>query len=488
VAIVGSGFSGLGMAIKLKQAGMNDFVVLERADGPGGTWRDNTYPGCQCDVPSNLYSFSFALKPDWSTTFPRQPEIHEYLRGTTTAFGIDRHTRWGHALQDATWREDDRRWDITTSQGALTADVLVLGVGPLAEPCVPAIAGFDRFEGKVFHSARWDHEHDLNGERVAVIGTGASAIQIVPSIQPQVGHLDLYQRTPAWVMPHPDRPVTRFEKRLFRALPITQKALRALIYLGREVVAVGMSRRPAIMKAIERVGRAHLAKQVPDPALRKKLTPRYELGCKRILLSNTYYPALAQPNVDVVTAGVAEVRAHAIVDTDGIERPVDTIVLATGFHVTDSPTYQLIHGKDGRTLLDAFDDHGAYLGTTAHGFPNLFVLAGPNTGIGHTSLVYMIESQLAYVLDGLRTMDRLGVATVEVGDDEHTRFFEEMQRRSEGTVWASGCSSWYLDRHGRNATLWPDCTFIFRRRTRRFDMAAYHAEARAAMSSQAVSG
>lgn len=473
VVIVGTGFAGIGMAIRLKQQGVDDFVVLERAAGPGGTWRDNTYPGCQCDVPSNLYSFSFAPNPAWSTTYPLQPELHEYLQRTTDQFDVTPHVRWSTPLVDASWDEGAELWRITTPSRAITASYLVLAVGPLAEPSTPAIPGFETFEGTVFHSARWNHDHDLAGERVAVIGTGASAVQIVPCIQPEVGHLDLYQRTPAWVMPHPNRKVSRLEHFLFRHFPSLQRLRRGGTYVAHEARIVAFAKCPPILRGAERIAKWNIRRGIKDPDLAARLTPDYRMGCKRILMSDSYYPALGAANVEVVTDGIRAITPTGLVANDGTERPVDTIVLATGFHVIDSPSYRLVHGVGGRDLLDAFDEHGAYLGTTAHGFPNMFVLSGPNTGIGHTSLVYMIESQLTYILDALRQMDERGLATVDLRQDVQDAWFAEMQHDTEGTVWASGCESWYLDAEGRNAVLWPGFTFQFRHRTKHFDLAAY---------------
>lgn len=474
VAIVGAGFSGLGMAIRLKQQGNDDFFVLERAEDVGGTWRDNSYPGCACDVPSHLYSFSFAPNPDWTRTFSPQREIWDYLRRCAKRFGVGPYIRWGEEVHDASWDEDNQVWRLITTRGQLTAAVLVLGNGPLSEPALPPIPGLDRFAGTLFHSARWDAGHNLTGERVAVIGTGASAIQFVPHIQPRVGHLALFQRTPPWILPRGDRPISARRRAVFRALPLAQRLARAAIYWQRELGVLGLAYRPSLMRAPERLALKHLAAQVADPALRAKLTPHYTMGCKRILLSDDFYPALSRDNVEVVTDRIREVRTASVVTEDGVERATDTIIVATGFHVTDMPLAQCVRGRDGRTLADAWrDGPRAYLGATVAGFPNLFLLIGPNTGLGHTSMVYMIESQLAYILNCLRVMDRRGVRAVEVLPAAQAAFNDELQRRMRGTVWASGCASWYLDAGGRNSTLWPGFTWEFRRRTRRFDQAAY---------------
>ena len=470
VAIVGTGFSGLGMGARLKREGIDDFVVLERNDEVGGTWWDNTYPGCQCDVPSHLYSFSFAPNPNWSRTYSFQPEIRDYLRDVARRFGLMPHIRFGCSLTSAAWDEEASVWRLETSQGELTARVLVPAVGPLSEPAMPKLPGLDRFEGKLFHSARWDHEHDLSGERVGVIGTGASAIQFVPKIQPKVGRLHVFQRTPPWVLPHSDRPVTRLERRLYRAFPRLQRLVRLGIYVSREWLVIAFSHRRRLMKLPEALARRHLRRQVRDPGLRSKLTPSYTIGCKRILLSNDWYPTLTRPNVEVVTDGISEVRESSIVTASGEEIELDTIVLGTGFRVTDFPAADQLIGRDGRTLNEVWQGSPqAYLGTSIAGFPNLFMLLGPNTGLGHNSMVYMIESQIAHVIRSVRAMEERRVQELEVREEIQRAFNDELQRELAGSVWnAGGCKSWYIDRTGRNTTIWPRFTWQFRRRAVNF--------------------
>jgi cation diffusion facilitator CzcD-associated flavoprotein CzcO len=474
LVIVGSGFSGLGMAIKLKQAGDHDFVLLERAGEVGGTWRDNTYPGCRCDVPSHLYSFSFAPNPGWSSTFSPQAEILDYLRGCAERYGVMPHVRFHHEFLGADWDEDSQLWRLDTSQGEMTAELLIAGQGPLSDPSVPELQGIESFEGTTFHSASWDHDHDLDGERVAVIGTGASAIQFVPAIQPRVERLHVFQRTPAWVVPHPNRAMSAFERAVYRLLPPAQLAMRAGIYWARESFVLQF-RRPRFGRLVERMALKHLREQVPDAELREKLTPRYAMGCTRILPTNEWYPALTQPNVEVVTDAITEVRARSIVAADGSEREVDTIIFGTGFHVTDIPIAHRIRGRDGRSLAEAWGGSPeAYKGTAVAGYPNLFFLVGPNTGLGHNSIVFMIESQIAYVMEALRAMRRRGARTLEVQPAAQASYNHEVQRMTKGTVWVTGgCASWYIDRNGRNSTLWPTFTWPFRKRTRSFDEAAY---------------
>ncbi|WP_280238426.1 flavin-containing monooxygenase [Nocardia abscessus] len=474
--IIGSGFAGLGLAIRLTQQGRNDFLVLERGSDVGGTWRDNTYPGAACDVPSHLYSYSFALNPNWSRSFSRQGEIQQYIQDVSKRYDVrDKHV-FDCDVTSARWNNETSRWEIESTKGSFTADTVVSAVGALCEPALPDIKGIGEFEGEIFHSARWNHDADLTGKRVAIIGTGASAIQIVPAIAAQVGHLDVYQRTAPWLLPRLDRPYTKAERLAFEHVPGLQRLSRAAIYAARETQVVGLAKVPALMRLFEAIAKAKLRYEIRDPQLRAKVTPNFRIGCKRMLISNDYYPALSRPNVDVVTDGIAEVRANSIVTEDGTEREIDALIVATGFHVTDSPTYDTIAGRDGRTLSEVFDEIGqqGYKGASIANFPNMFFLLGPNVGLGHTSMVYMIESQINYVADALATIDRLDLRTVEVRRDVQDAYNKELQAKLAGSVWLTGgCSSWYLDKHGNNTTLWPDFTFEFRRLTRTFDVAAY---------------
>jgi cation diffusion facilitator CzcD-associated flavoprotein CzcO len=471
-AIIGSGFSGLGMAIRFKQEGIEDFVVLERGGDVGGTWHFNTYPGCACDVPSHLYSFSFAPNPGWSETYSPQPEIRDYLRRCADRFGIRPHVRLNCDVTRIDW--DAGGWMIETSAGPVRARVVVAGLGPLAEPKTPALEGLEAFEGESFHSARWNHDYDLKGKRVAAIGTGASAIQFVPEIQAQVEMLHVIQRTPPWVMPHPNRPISRLEARLYRRFPLLQKLVRGTAYTARELLVLGFVKHPKLMKVPERIARWHMAKQISDPALLEKVLPGYTIGCKRILPSNKWYRALGEPNVELLTGGVAKVTANSVVTGDGEEREVDAIIFGTGFEVTDMAVAKIVRGPGGKTLDEVWQGSPrAHLGTAIPGFPNLFVLCGPNTGLGHSSMVYMIESQLAYVMGALRHMDRHGADTVQVREDAAARFNADLDERMQGTVWNTGCASWYLDRTGHNSMLWPDWTWRFRQRTAHFDPADF---------------
>jgi cyclohexanone monooxygenase len=475
VGIIGAGFGGLGTAIRLLREGEGDFLVFERDADVGGTWWANTYPGCQCDVPSHLYSFSFAPNPDWSRTYPKQPELRDYLRATAERFGVYEKIRFGCKVTSLSWDDDAARWDIETSRGRYTADVVVAAPGPLSEPSIPEFPGLDSFAGEVFHTARWNHDIELRGKKVAVVGTGASAIQAVPEIAPDAAHLDVYQRTPPWVVPHRDRPITRAERLLYRRVPAAQRLVRSLVYGMRELLVPGLVHRPQLMKAVEKLARKHIADQVCDPELRRKVTPDYAIGCKRILPSNRWYPALMRDDVDLVTGGVAEVRPNGIVTADGELREADVIIFATGFYVTDIPLADIVTGADGRTLAEVWDrSPQAYRGTAMAGFPNLFLLVGPNVGLGHNSIVFMIEAQINYLLGALRTMGRHGAARVEVRADALKAYNDQLQARMGRTVWNSGgCASWYIDANGKNTTIWPDFTWRFWQQTREFDAAAY---------------
>jgi cation diffusion facilitator CzcD-associated flavoprotein CzcO len=475
VAIIGAGLGGIGAGIRLRGAGVTEFVILERADSVGGTWRDNTYPGCACDIPSHLYSFSFAPNPDWSHSFSRQPEIWRYLEDVTDRYGLRRHLVFGAEVIRADWEPGAARWRLRTSRGEITADVLICASGPLSEPSLPDVPGLAEFPGEVFHSARWNHDLDLAGKRVAVVGTGASSIQIVPEIQPVVQRLVLFQRTPAWVVPRRDRTITEFEKRLYRQVPAAQRLARLGIYVSRESLVGGFTKRPGMLKAAQRMALRNLARSIPDPGLRAKLTPDYVMGCKRILISSDFYPALCEPNVQVVASGLAKVDGNTLTAKDGTSCEADAIILATGFHAVDAPIAGRIYGPDGMSLAQSWaGDMRALRGTTIAGFPNLCMVIGPNTGLGHNSMIYMIESQLNYILDYIDTLDRTGAAAMDTRAGAQQRWCDDVERRMASTVWTTGgCVSWYLNAAGRNPTLWPGSTIGFRRATRRVDRTEY---------------
>ena len=475
VVIIGAGFGGLGMAIRLKQSGFHDFTLLEQGDGVGGTWRANHYPGAACDIESHLYSFSFEPNPGWSRTFAPQREILAYLDRCADKYGVRPHLRLGTRVSSAVFDERRGLWALETSAGPMQARALVSATGGLSRPANPDIPGLGAFTGKVFHSARWDHAYPLAGKTVAVVGTGASAIQIVPAIAPEVSRLHLFQRTPPWILPKLDYPIPPAKRERLRRAPALQRLARMGQYLQHELFALAFVVEPRILQRAGKLALGHLRRSVPDAALRDKLTPSYTMGCKRVLLSNDYYPALTRDNVELCTEGIQEIRASSIVTRDGRERPVDAIVLATGFQAAEALAPFPVRGRGGRDLDDAWRDGAeAYLGTTVSGFPNLFLIVGPNTGLGHSSMIFMIESQIAYVASALDAMRTGNLKLVDVRADAQARYNQRLTERLARTVWSTGgCESWYRTRSGKNTTLWPGFTFEFRLRTRRFDADRY---------------
>ncbi|MFZ3474952.1 flavin-containing monooxygenase [Streptomyces sp. 4.24] len=475
VLIVGSGFSGIALGRALRADRFTEFVILERAPAAGGVWQSNTYPGCRCDVPSHLYSFSFAPNPEWTSTYSPQPEIQAYLDRCLDQFGLRPHLLTGVEVQDARWDEADQLWHIATSAGDWTAQVLVSAVGPLTEPKLPDVPGIDRFRGKVMHSARWDHGHPLAGERVASIGTGASAIQYVPEIADEVRSLHVFQRSAPWITPHDKRAITEAERERFRTRPGLQRAERAKTYLTKELLVLGFAKRPRLMRVIERLARLHLRRQVEDPGLRRALTPDFALGCKRVLPSNAWYPALQKPNVELVPRALSEIREHSVIGADGVEREVDTIIFATGFHVTDIPFADKVRGRDGEPLNAVWaGSPRAYLGVSVPGFPNFFMFLGPNSGLGHSSMVYMVEAQAQHVRKAIRALDVSASTSIEVSRQAHDAYNADLDRKLAKSVWElGGCRTFYRDANGRNATLYPDWTFRFRRQATRWKPEAY---------------
>ncbi|WP_026405027.1 flavin-containing monooxygenase [Actinomadura rifamycini] len=490
VAIIGTGFSGLGMAIGLKKAGVHDFVVLEKAGEVGGTWRENTYPGCACDIMSLLYSFSFEPKSDWSRMFPKQGELLQYIKDVVDKYDLAQHIRFRAEVTGAEYDDATGTWRVTVAPGGpdggdgegrgdeiVRARAVVAGMGPLHRPNIPDLPGLESFQGAAFHSAEWDHSYDLAGKRVAVIGTGASAVQFVPQIAKKAASLTVFQRTPPWILPKPDRRVTGLEKALFRHVPGVQRGYRNGIYLVQESFVVGF-KNPRLLKLASGLARWHLARQVPDRELRRKLVPDYTMGCKRTLVSSDYYPALMRPGVELTTEGIAEVRPRSIVTRDGREHEVDAIIFGTGFHVTDAFDDARITGRDGLRIQDAWKDGiEAHLGVTVAGFPNLFLLLGPNSGLGHNSMIFIIEAQVRYVLQCLAMLDASGGGRISVRPSAQDRFNAWVRRKSEGAVWVSGgCTSWYLDRDGANRAAWPASTVAYWLRTRRIDPADFEIE------------
>jgi cation diffusion facilitator CzcD-associated flavoprotein CzcO len=475
VLIVGAGFAGIGMAAALRARGEGDFVVVERGADVGGTWRDNTYPGATCDVPSHLYSFSWALNPNWTRSFSPQPEIWAYLREVARRKDVYSRCVFGTELQTARWDAAAARWSIVTSTGDYTARFLVVATGALSEPATPDLPGLRGFTGATFHSARWNHDLDLTGRRVAVVGTGASAIQFVPRIAPVVAHLDVYQRTPPWVVARTDRAIGGRERWVYQHVPGAQRAARAGIYWGRELLVLGFAKKPALNLVLQRLALRHLRRQVADPALRAALTPSYRFGCKRVLISDDWYPTLQKPNVSLVTEPISAFEPDAVRTDDGMRHPADVLVFGTGFHATDAPIANRICDASGTSLANRWSGGAAaHRGTAVAGFPNLFFIVGPNTGLGHTSMIVMIEAQVSYIGNALAAMENAGLVALEPRAEAQQRYNADVQRKLARSVWNTGaCRSWYLNAAGRNTAIWPDFSFRFRRTTRRFDMDEY---------------
>lgn len=474
VVIVGAGFGGIGLAIKLQEAGFTDLAVLERSADLGGTWSANTYPGAACDVPSHLYCYSFAPNPDWSHTYAPQKEILEYIRTVATKFDVLRHIRFNTTLSGAQWDDEASLWRIETSQGRLTANCLISATGIFSEAKYPNVPGIENFQGMSFHSLHWDHDHDLRNERVAVIGTGASAVQFIPEIQPIVERLTLFQRSAPWIVPRMDRRTLGIEKSVMRRVPLVQRAVRSTWYGLIEGFGLINLVDQRFRHVYESMGRFQLRRQVRNPELRKKLTPDYVIGCKRAIFSDAYLPALDQPNVTVVTDGIAEVRAHSIVDRSGVEHHIDTIIFGTGF--TSIPrAFDHFVGRHGLSMGDLYRKQPqSYLGATLAGFPNFFTTIGPFGVAGNQSAIFMIESQIAYIVDALKTAQARGFRRIEVRAEVQDAFLEEMETRSRETVWLTGgCKSYYTTDRGDNAGLYPNWSFEYRKRTSKFDVESY---------------
>src|SRR4051794_6866601 len=474
VTVVGAGFGGVGMAARLLRAGFRDVTVLERGDRVGGVWAANSYPGAACDVPASLYSFSFAPKTDWTRRFPPQAEIRDYVEDVARRFGVYERIRFGVEVTAARFDDARARWVLALADGqTLETDVLVTACGQLSRPALPPIPGRETFAGTAFHSSAWRHDHDLTGRRVAVVGTGASAIQFVPHVAERAAATTLFQIDAPHVVPKPDRPYSPRLRAAFRRVPGLLTLNRAATYAQYEARALGFTRWPGLMNVIDKQAKAHLERQVADPELRARLQPHGVPGCKRILLSDDYYPAVDRPSVEVVTEDITEIRPSAVVTADGREHAVDTIIWGTGFRATDFLVPMAVTGAGGRDLQAEWCDGAeAYLGITVAGFPNLFLLYGPNTNLGHNSIVYMLESQIRYVVQAVRRL-AAGAATVEVRPEVQRRFVDWVQQRITATVWDRGCTSWYRTASGRNTNNWPDFPFASRARPRRFDQADY---------------
>ncbi|WP_370150862.1 flavin-containing monooxygenase [Streptacidiphilus sp. EB129] len=474
VLVVGAGFSGIGAAIRLRQAGFRDVLILEKARQLGGTWRENTYPGCACDVPSTLYSYSFTPDTAWSRVFAGQREIHDYLRTTAQRYGLSDVLRCGVEVHAARWDPAAGRWRLDTSDGPYSAAVLVLATGPWHVPRPLEVPGIDGFAGPVLHTARWDQGVDLSGRRVAVVGSGASAVQVVPAVAAQAAAVHVFQRTAQWVLPKPDLPVPAAFNRGLSQVPGARHALRAGQYALQEGFGYAF-RHPPLARLVEAGARAHLRLAVPDRQLRQQLTPDYRLGCKRLLTSSTFYPALSQPHVRLHPTAVAAVRGNEVLGADGSTARADVLITATGFRIGELPLARSLHDADGRTLHEAWaGEPQAYLGTTVSGFPNLFLLLGPNLLGGSTSAITVLEAQLSYLTSALAHLDHSGHHALDVRPAAQAAHNTEVQHALRTTVYnTGGCTSYYFSPGGRNTFAWPWSTGRLIRQLRRFDPDSY---------------
>ncbi len=475
VLIIGAGFAGVGLAIQLQKRGIDDFLVLEKAASVGGTWRDNHYPGAACDVPSHLYSYSFEPKTDWSRKFAPQAEIVAYIQHCVDKHQLAGKIRCSTEVASAEFEQASGLWRVIGKDGEhYLAQALVSACGQLNQPAYPRIPGLESFAGEAFHSARWNHAYDLAGKRVAVIGTGASAIQFVPEIVPKVQHLTLFQRSAAYVISKPDRAYKRWELALLRRWPWLQQIDRGLKYVQHEVRALAFIHFPVLMKLFQFSFQRHLAAAIADPERQRQLQPDYPLGCKRILISNNYFPALAQGNVEIVNQAIQSITPHGVVTADGREHPVDALIYGTGFAATDFLAPMQIKGLDGVELNQAWRDGAeAYKGISVNGFPNLFLLYGPNTNLGHNSILYMLESQFAYVLNCLDALQQQGLRYMDVKPQVQQRFNQHLQQVIRHSIWEQGCTSWYKNAAGKNTNNWPGFTFTYRHQTRHLELADY---------------
>ena len=487
IAIIGSGFSGLCLGMQLARAGIRSFTIFEKADRLGGTWRENTYPGAACDVPSFAYCFSFEQKTDWTRKWSPQPEILTYMEECARKHGLFAHIRFRTEIASARFDEAERVWRLRTTSGEESvADVLVSGVGQLNRPAIPDIPGLARFCGERFHSARWNHAYDMAGKTVAVVGNAASAIQFIPEIAPIVRRLHVLQRTPNWMLPRGDRAYTAREHRWFTRVPGLAKLYRWWIWLNHDLRFPLFRQSPWLSRRVQQVAREYIESEIADPRLRAALVPDYPIGGKRMLISDDYYRTLTRPNVELVTSGIDHVEEDAIVLRDGRRLAVDAIVLATGFETTAFLAPMTIEGTGGRSLHDEWRGHArAYLGLTISGFPNFFMMYGPNTNLGHNSIIFMIECQTSYILECLRQMDARDIATIDLRRDVLDAYNRQVQRELAGTVWAATDRSWYKTADGTITNNWSGTTFRYWRKTRRADLSCYDVTARGAVGATA---
>ncbi|OUS31854.1 hypothetical protein A9Q99_01795 [Gammaproteobacteria bacterium 45_16_T64] len=476
IVIIGTGFGGIALAVKLQEAGIEDFSIFERAKEVGGTWRDNTYPGCACDVASNLYSYSFAPNPDWTRTHSTQPEIFEYLKKVTSDYDLYPNIRFNHELEKAEWDSENQRWRISTNQGDFTCDVLTTAAGPFGNPVIPKFPGVDAFKGESFHTFNWDHGCDIAGKNVAIIGTGATSVQVVPAIQPIVKQLTVFQRTPSHILPRLDIATSAIKRAASKHIPLFQRSIRSMWYgVYESLVGLPQFVDSRFLVPFEKVTRYHLNNQVKDKTLREKLSPNYRFGCKRPVFSSLYYPALQESNVDLVCESIKEIRENSIVDADGNEHAVDVLIYATGFRIPHQISEKLI-GEGGRSLSQFFGTKPkSFMGTSFSGFPNLFMMLGPFSAAGNQSAVFMLETQADYITKAILAMRKQNLATVDVREDVLTAFSNDVEQRSQKTSWVSGgCNSYFQNPEGGNGGLWPNWSFMHRWQSRQFEVAKYN--------------
>lgn len=474
VIIIGAGFGGIGMAIKLREAGFDDFRVLERGPELGGTWQRNTYPGAACDVPSSLYCYSFAPNPNWQHKYGTQQEIHDYLKATADRFDVRKHMQFNSEVQSAVFDGAQNLWHIDTGTAQFSADVLISSVGVFDQAHIPNLPGLDAFRGKQFHSLHWDHQYKPHGERIAVIGTGASAVQFIPEIQPLASKLTVFQRTPPWIVPRLDRRIAALEKQLYRRLPMAQKLSRRSWYTMIESFGLPGFVNTAFRYPFEALGRMQLRRQVKDVELRRKLTPDYMIGCKRAVFSDNYYPALCQPNVQVVSSGIERINAHSIQTKDGQEHAVDSIIFGTGFAPMPA-LHANIHGLDGRSLAERHSERPqSYWGVAMSGFPNFFTILGQFGAGGNQSAIFWMEGQFKFIIDALQARRREGIARMNVSESVQQAFVDDMHHRSRNGTWLNGgCTSYYTNDKGLNAGLYPNWSFEYRQKIRRWKPADF---------------
>ncbi|RTE85979.1 NAD(P)/FAD-dependent oxidoreductase [Lysobacter sp. N42] len=457
------------MGIQLKEAGRHNFLILEKADKVGGTWRDNTYPGAACDVQSHLYSFSFAPKHDWSRSYAPQQEIFEYIENCVNRFELDPHIQFNAEVAKLEYQEQQCCWHVELTNGTvLESRCVVTATGQLNQPSYPNIEGLNEFQGECFHSARWNHNVDLTGKRVGVIGTGASAIQFVPEIAKQAESVTVFQRSAAWVIPKSDKPFTKWQKWCFKYIPGVDKLYRTIIYWKNEARALAFTSFSGILKFGEQRARKMVSRDVTNPELQKALIPDYQIGCNRILLANNWYSTFELPHVNLTTAPIQRITQTGIETTESEPHNLDVLILGTGFKATELLSPMHIVGLNGQTLNEAWQDGAeAFKGISVSGFPNLFMLYGPNTNLSHSSIIFMLESQMHYVLHCLNKLDKHNALAMDVKAETQRRYNEELQGVLKKTVWASGCNSWYLNEKGKNVVNWYGFTFYYRLVTKR---------------------